>query len=251
MGASAQGMLDWNAQFNWTISFYSPEIGTPNVMQTGDSAQDIPAGSTVYSGGWIGGTSTPPGPGVGPTPNPGPGGINYQNAANFEVGLYVDTSAAAVLTDINNEPPDATDAIRDGGIDFIPTSEATIPGLEPGTLVNIGLGAWYNGGGTINSYAAAVGAQVPAGFNISTGQLALGAIYQTPVEIPPNIGLTSFSLRFPYLSRARFLLSSLERQSCYCACAVSSNPFIFAGPPSRLHSTLQPQIPSPKCGGTS
>jgi hypothetical protein len=39
-----------------------------------------------------------------------------------------------------------------------------------------------------------VAAQFPAGYNISTGQLALGSTTGTPVEITPALGLTSFSL---------------------------------------------------------
>jgi hypothetical protein len=192
IGVYAQGTLDWNAEGNWTISFYSPDTTSSSTTFTGNSPQDIPAGSTTYTGGWIGGNASP-GTGVGATPASGPGGFNYQTAANFTVGLYVDTSSVAVGTDIQTGSPVATDAINDGGIAFISTV-TTIPGLAAGTEVNVGLGAWYNGGGTINSYSAAVAARDPAGFNISTGQLALGSTTGTPVEITPAIGLNSFSL---------------------------------------------------------
>jgi hypothetical protein len=191
MGVQAQGYLNWNAQANWSISFYSPS-SIPAVVETGNSASDIPAGTTVYSGGWIGGTATSPGPGVGPTPNFGPGAINYQDGSAFEVGLYLDTSVAAVQSDMDTDSPLATTTINDGGIGFI-AREAESP-LAAGTEVNVGLAAWYNGSGTVSSYAAAVAAGDPGGYNISTGQLALGSLTGTPVTISPGIGLTSFAL---------------------------------------------------------
>ncbi len=192
IGVYAQGYLNWNANSTWSISVYSPQVATAGVIQTGDSPQDVPAGTVTYTGGWIGGGASP-GTGVGPTPNPGPGGYNYQAAGGFEIGLYVDTSSAAVLTDITSGTPAATTGISDGGIGFI-SSVTEIPSLSSGQLVNVGLGAWYTSAGTIGSYAAAVAAQVPAGYNISTAQLALGSLTGTPVTIGPSLGLTSFSL---------------------------------------------------------
>jgi hypothetical protein len=192
MGVYAQGLLNWNANSTWEPSFYSPQAS--GVIQTGDSPQDIPAGTTTYTGGWIGG-GVSPGNGVGATPNPGPGGLNYQNAGNFEVGLYVDTSSAAVLTEIQSDSPIATTTISDGGIGAIATATA-IPGIAGGTLVNVGLAAWYTGGGTVTSYAAALAAGDPAGYNISTAQMALGGTAPpTPAAINGStLGLTSFSL---------------------------------------------------------
>jgi len=200
MGAYAQGTLNWNSQPDWIISVYSPSPATPELMQTGNSPLDIPAGTTTYTGGWIGGPSTSPGKGVGGTPgwdggimNPGPGGLNYQAAWVFEVGLYVDTSAVAVLNDIQSLPPLATTGIQDGAIIPVGTL-ATVPGILGGTYVNIGLAAWYTDGGLYGSYAAAVDAQQPAGYNISVNQLALGTQTGTPVFITPGLGLYSFSL---------------------------------------------------------
>jgi hypothetical protein len=192
MGVYAQGTLDWNAQSDWSPSFYSPDVNTPGTIFTGYSPQDIPAGTTTYTGGWIGGGASP-GPGVGATPTSGPGGYDYTVAANFEVGLYVDTSSTLVYTDITTGTPVATSGITDGGISFISTV-TPVPGLAAGTEVNVGLAAWYTGQGTATSYAAAVAGQFPAGYNISTGQLALGSTTGTPVEITPGLGLTSFSL---------------------------------------------------------
>jgi hypothetical protein len=192
MGVYAQGTLDWNSQGNWLISIYSPDVTTPNVIFTGDSPQDVPQGSTTYTGGFIGGTAASPGPGVGGTPSSGPGGYNYQTAGNFEVGLYIDTSAAAVLTDIQTLSPLATTTISDGALGT--STLASAPGIAGGTEVNVGLGAWYTGAGTYTSYASAFAGGVPAGYSISSGQIALGTQTGTPVVIGPGLGLTSFSL---------------------------------------------------------
>jgi hypothetical protein len=192
VGAFAQGTLNWNSQSDWLISVYSPDVNTPGTVFSGNSPQDVPAGSTDYTGGWIGGGSTSPGTGVGPTPSSF-NGINYQNAANFEAGLYVDLSSSAVFTDISTGSPIATTTISDGALVGV-ASLATVPGIAGGTLVNVGLAAWYTDGGLYGSYAAASGANQPAGYSISSGQLALGTQTGTPVTIGPGLGLNSFSL---------------------------------------------------------
>jgi len=192
-GLHAQGYLNWNANGSWAISVYSPDTTTPGTVFTGDSSFDVPAGTTTYTGGWIGGGASP-GTGVGATPANGPGGYNYQNAGNFEVGLYMDTSAAAVTADVTGGTPLATDGISDGALAGI-GSEAEDPSASPGTVVNLGLAAWYTDGGLYTSYAAAKGANQPAGYNISSGTVALGSLTGTPVSVNGNtIGLTSFSL---------------------------------------------------------
>jgi hypothetical protein len=191
VGAYAQGYFNPNANQTWSISFYSPTL-TPWTESTGDSPEDLPAGTAYYTGGWIGGGASP-GPGVGATPNPGPGGINYQNASLFEVGLYVDTSPSAVLTDITTGTPIDTDTITDGGMSGIATeAEST---LAPGTVVNLGIAAWYADEGFYGSYAAATHAGQVGGYNISTGTLTLGSLTGIPVTINgATIGLTSFSM---------------------------------------------------------
>jgi hypothetical protein len=192
IGLQAQGYVNWNANGTWGISFYSPDTTTPTQIFTGDSQQDIPAGSTVYTGGWIG-TSSSPGAGVGVAPASFQG-VNYQNAAGFEVGLYMDTSAAAVKTDILTGTPLATDTINGGGLAGI-GSEASDPSASGGSIVNLGLAAWYTDGGLYTSYQAAVAAGQPAGYAISTGTQTLGSLTGTPETINgATIGLPSFSL---------------------------------------------------------
>jgi hypothetical protein len=191
-GLHAQGYLNWNANGSWVVSFLSPDVNTPNTVFTGDSAFDVPAGTTTYTGGWIGGGASP-GTGVGATPASFQG-VNYQNAANFEVGLYMDTSAGAVTTDITTGTPLATAGISDGGLAGI-GSEAEDPSGTVGEAVNLGLAAWYTDGGLYTSYAAAKTALQPAGYNVSTGTQTLGSLTGTPEAINGStIGLTSFSL---------------------------------------------------------
>jgi len=191
VGAYAQGVLDWNPQGNWLISVYSPQIATPSTIQTGDSPQDLPAGTTTYTGGWIGGGASP-GTGVGATSANGPGGFNYQTQSHFEFGLYLDTSSAAVANDIATGSPVALDGVSDGGLAAIGPN--AVDGNSPaGTQVFVGLAAWYDVGG-LTSYAASVAAHDPAGFSISSSTIALGSATGTPVEIGPSLGLNSFSL---------------------------------------------------------
>jgi hypothetical protein len=191
MGAFAQGLLDWNSQADWLISVYSPSPPYGHQIQTGNSPQDVPAGTTTYTGGFIGGSGIPGvnGTGVGPTPSFGVAGVNYQNAANFEVGLYVDVSAAAVLADMETGLPVATTDISDGALVPVNTL-AYIPDIPGGTPVNVGLAAWYTDGGRYGNYAAAF----LGGYSISANQLVLGTLTGTPVLIGPGLGLDSFSL---------------------------------------------------------
>jgi hypothetical protein len=190
--AQAQGYLNWNDNGSWAIGFYSPDVINPGVVFTGDSPQDVPGGTTTYTGGWIGGGASP-GNGVGTTPTDFYG-INYQNASSFQVGLYMDTTTAALTADIQFGSALATDTIIDGGLAGIAT-EAEDPNVAPGTDVYLGLAAWYTDGGLDTSYAAAVAANQPAGYNISTGTVALGRLTGTPVSINGStIGLTSFSV---------------------------------------------------------
>jgi len=190
LGVHAQGNLNWNGNSSWLISVYSPDVNTPGTIFNGNSPQDVPAGTTTYTGGWIGGAASP-GVGVGSTPSSF-GGIDYQNAGNFEAGLYVDVNATTVLADIQSLAPLATTGISDGALNT--ANSVSVPGIAGGTSVNVGLAAWYTDGGLYGSYATASAAGQPAGYSISTGQLVLTAPPSTPVTIGPGLGLNSFSL---------------------------------------------------------
>jgi hypothetical protein len=195
IGVYAQGTLNWNSQGNWLISVYAPDPANSGTQFTGDSSLDVPPGTTTYNGGFIGGNSTvqATGPGgVGAT-SANQGGYNYQTAGNFEVGLYGDTTLGSLTTDITGGTPVATTGISDGALVAV-SSLATFPAWPSGTQVYLGLAAWYTSSGTISSYAQAVTAGVPHGYNESTSTLALGSTTGTPVIIGPGLGLTSFSL---------------------------------------------------------
>jgi hypothetical protein len=59
VGAYAQGQINWSdyqtGQGGFEISIISPNPATPTVEQTGNTDEDLPAGSSVYGGGRIGG----------------------------------------------------------------------------------------------------------------------------------------------------------------------------------------------------
>ncbi len=200
--ANGQVTIDWSdLQFeNFGISIFSPNPDNPGLPQTGNTIYDYPPGNAVYYGGWIGNTSGSPGPGVGPTPTDGPGGVNYQLNTNFEVGLYLDKSLAALNDDIIRGMPVATTGI--GGDDFAGEYEDTgsmiisPPGFTAGTQVYVGIAAWYSGGGA-NSFAASVAESVPNGFVESTNAVALTAVPSPPANLV-GIGLTSFSLVYGF-----------------------------------------------------
>jgi len=198
-GVYAQGTLNWaDAQTGYTIEILSPSTSTPGVEQTGQTTYDTPAGTTVYSGGYIGGAASGNGPGIGPTPSSGANGINYQNAGGFEAGLYVDTSLAALTTDVTTGTPVATTTLLGGGNDGLYNGSApvyTSPNLIATTPVYVAIAAWYTANGTLTSYGAAAAptAGSAAGYVESTSTVALGGPPGTPPDLA-GLGLTSFSL---------------------------------------------------------
>jgi hypothetical protein len=200
-GAFAQGQINWSdGQRSFLLSILSPNPAGPTVEQTGNTSFDIPAGGATYGGGWIGGTATSPGGGVGPTPSSGVLGFNFQQNANFEVGLYVATSKAALTTDVLTGTPVATGTILgDGNAGlYAPASSIFTDGtLAGGTAVWVAIAAWdtIDGGASINSLALAAGGGDPYGYVESTSSVTLG-LPGSPAGLA-NIGLTSFSLVVP------------------------------------------------------
>jgi len=195
VGAYAQGNITWNdGQTSGTISIMSPNTATPTVQESGQTSFDSPSGGATYTGGWIGG-GTSPGGGVGATPANGPGGLDYQTAGNFEVGLYLDTTLGALTTDITSGTPVAVSTMQ-GGADAGLWSTtvgltATDANIAPGTHVFVGLAAWYDGSGAASYSAATV-----KGFVESTSTVSLGGGGPPALPTPGlgNLGLTSFSL---------------------------------------------------------
>ena len=194
VGLNAQGLLLWNEDETqgWFISFYSPSGPSPGTASvTGNSPQDLPAGATTYSGGFIGGSGVSGlnGVGVGATPS-SLNGINYQNAGNFMVGFYAGPTVNAVVTDIFTQAPLATGGIDDGEYNA-PGETVTVPGFGAGP-VYVGSACWYSGGGA-TSYMQAIG-RVPGGFTISANTTPLAVGNEAPIFITPALGLQSVSV---------------------------------------------------------
>jgi len=196
--AYAQGQLYWgDGQRNYLIAILSPNPADPALEQTGNTSMDTPAGSTTYGGGWIGGTATPPGGGVGPTPSSGVLGLNFQQNANFEVGLYLATSQAALTTDILTEAPLTTGTIlgnANAGL-YAPASSTYTTAFAVGTPVYVGIAAWDTINGAASSPYTANGDKDPYGYIESSSPVTLGP-GGSPAGLA-NIGLTSFSLEVP------------------------------------------------------
>jgi hypothetical protein len=199
VGAYAQGSLNWgDAQTGMTIEILSPGTGTgnnaPTVEETGQTSFDNPSGSTVYSGGYIGGATSGNGPGVGPTPSSGYDSINYQNAGSFEAGLYVSTSQGGLTSAITGGTPVATTTLLGGGNDGLYNTApgAYVSGLAVGTPVWIGIAVWYSSGGA-TSYASAVTDSTVEGYVETASTVALGGGSGAPAGLA-GLGLTSFSL---------------------------------------------------------
>jgi len=195
-GAFAQGSLNWqDGQTGYDISILSPNSTTAaSPEESGNTQFDLPAGSTTYMGGWIGNTTGSPGAGVGATPSDGYLGINYQNQNNFTAGLYIDTSKSALTSDITNGTPVATTTLL-GGVNAGLYAQGTptyVSGLAPGTVVWVGIAAWYSGGGA-NNYATAVADSTVEGYVESATTVALGGGSAAPSSVA-GLGLTSFSL---------------------------------------------------------
>jgi hypothetical protein len=202
-GAYGQGALDWSdGQRGYLIAILSPNPANPTVEQTGNTSFDTPAGDATYGGGWIGGTATSPGGGVGPTPSSGVLGFNFQQNANFEVGLYLATSQAALTTDILTGAPLATGMILgDGNAGLYAPSGSSVftSAFASGTPVYVGIAAWdtINGGGPASVTSMMLGAadQNPYGYIESTSPVTLGVV-GTPAGLA-GAGITSFSLVVP------------------------------------------------------
>jgi len=198
-GAFAQGQLNWeDGQASYIIEILSPSTATPNTEATGQTSFDSPSGTTAYTGGYIGGATTGNGPGIGATPSAGYLGINYQNAGNFTAGLYVDTSLAALTSDIKSGTPLATTTLLGGGNDgfYSTTAPTYTSSLAIGTPVFVGIAAWYSGSSPAiggSSYVSALKAGGVAGYVESTSTVALGGGTGVPAALT-GLGLTSFSL---------------------------------------------------------
>ncbi len=194
LGAYAQGTVNFAEAGDATILVYAPQVGTPGTETTGNSAADSPSGSTVYTGGTIGGNTTASGPN------------GYGNGKNYTAELYGAAGSGLSFTALSPLTQyESTFATKPGGAgQFLGNSPSPDPGI-PGTgtaasaTATVALAAWYNGGGTITSLSAAQSAKVPFGFSNPTSTFS-GPLGNTgsPPNVPPDLtGLTSFSLVSP------------------------------------------------------
>jgi hypothetical protein len=191
VGAFAQGTVNFVEAGDATVLVYAPNPASPSVQTTGNSAADSPAGNTTYAGSAIGGNST------------ATGSTGYGNGNNFTAELFgaagsaLQFSALSPLTQYQSGF-----ALKAGGagqfLGSSPNPDPGIPGASTATAsATLALAAWYNGGGTITSLAAAEAAKVPYGWSPTFTLSGLGNVGTPPGPPPDLVGLQSFSLVTP------------------------------------------------------
>lgn len=172
--AYAQGTLVFNNNVPGTVvtHIYSPNPANPGVQQTGLGGNDTPSGSATFGGQLLGGAT-----GAAGSP------INYTFGNNFTAQIYAlglngNTGngvqpfsslqpVSQYVTTLSTSPSTAgfIVAVSPNNDPGIPNNQA-VADANNGTVDNhasVSLAVWYNAGGTINSYAAAIAAGVPAG----------------------------------------------------------------------------------------
>jgi hypothetical protein len=221
--AYSQGQLTYaDRQTDMTIHIYAPQTESTGVEITGDAnasggvATDIYAnngvdgnyqgaatqggtaltgtlttgGTTVYDGGAIGNTLS-----SNPT---AAGAFHYNNGSDYTVQLWAApglNAAASALVPVTQYTTIVSTSSTVGGA-FKNVSLAVDPGITGApSSATIELVAWYNGGGTITSYAQAFLAGDPVGVSPLDN---LTGLYTSGAGTPPlPEGLESFSLYIP------------------------------------------------------
>jgi hypothetical protein len=159
--AYSQGTINWTDSITpagsdpgFGITIWSGGTETPGTgVAPNNTSADLPAGNATYTG--------------------TPGG------ANIEVGLYVDTSAAAVAADVLNGTPVATDLLNttsDAGPGYWASNPLdAITTIAAGTPVFVELAAWNISGGATSYKQALTEIGVATGLSgASTGTTVLG-----------------------------------------------------------------------------
>jgi hypothetical protein len=212
VGAYAQGTIAWGDYVSgFTINVWSPQTGSGSTtVVQGNSSTDQPTGNTVYTGVPIGGAAT------------GSGASAYGNGNNYTIGLYASTGSGVAVslagtpvatslfftsggTGLGGQlqsPSDSGGPGNAGGWVYgfgEAGTTSTLPGTGTGTSgsAQVELAAWYSGGGA-TTYAAAIGAGVPAGYSPVAIFSSLGGVNPNQtVNLSPTLagsGITSFSL---------------------------------------------------------
>jgi len=168
-----QGQVLWGNHFTGVTRarIYGVDPLAPTVALTGNSADGIPVGTTVYGGPLLAGTG-------------------------FSLGLFLGNDAAlAVASTTANE---VNNTFRTG----IAAGLANIfayndPTRVPGTSVHAQFRAWDNLGGTVTTWAQVMarGGEVPAGSSdpFAVGPLG-GTFGGTVFNTPSTFGIRSFNL---------------------------------------------------------
>jgi len=192
----SQGQVAYGDYLNsdFQITVWSPQTGagqstqqlsgnSPGTFGTGllPTGPDIPAGTqTGYTGVPLGGSAVGA---AAPT--------DFANGNLWSVQLYAaptGTALAAVAGTVANM---YTVSGNQGLYDVTGNPVASIPGVAAGAAADFQLKAWYNGGGTIGSYEAAVSGKMPNGFStVGTENLGGGTITPPDLPGPGNKGVT-------------------------------------------------------------
>jgi len=199
----SQGTINWTdfispagADPGWSITIWGPGVETPGGGSApNNTSVDLPSGTATYTG----------------TPLSG---------AAFEVGLYVDTSAALVSADTLTGTPIATSIFQTGGNAgtwFTGSSLTAVDStIAPGTLVNVELAAWSTADGA-SSYAIALSQGVAAGLSgASSGTTALGG--GSPPATPGTLDGTGVQ---------DFQLSSIPEPSTIALGVIGASTFLM------------------------
>jgi len=164
------------------MHIYGPQAS--GLAVSGNAANDVPAGSTVYdAGSMVGGSAS---------------GTGLGNGNNVSVELYGFTGAGDALSSLQPLSQYSGHAgTKAGAIGlFIPNAivggDTGIPNSSGGTAT-VALAAWFNGGGAYTSLAAAQAAGQAWGESAATTVTGLGGTGSPPAT-PPAIGVPSFSL---------------------------------------------------------
>jgi len=196
----SQGQVGWADYLNsdFQITIWSPQVATPTTQLTGNSPAtfgngattggDIPSGAqTGYTGVPLGGSATGA---TAPT--------DYANGNLWSVQLYAAATGSTPVPVAGAVANMFTTSGNEGLYNVTGNPIVTIPGVAGGTSAALQLAAWYNAGGTINSYSAAVTAGVPNGLS-AIGNETIQSAPSTPPDLPGG-GITSFSLVGPATS---------------------------------------------------
>jgi hypothetical protein len=190
-GLLAQGTLNFSdTTSGYQIHVYAPQLADPTVQLTGNTPTDKPAGTqTGYTGGLVGGSGTG-------------NSVANGNDVTFEVyalGGGTSAAAASALQALSQYTSVGYTIAAGAGLFHAvsPAGDTGIPNSAATDTATVALAAWYNGGGSYTSLAAAQAAGVPAGESTPVFLTALGGVVPpaggTP-GLPPTLGVQSFSL---------------------------------------------------------